>query len=121
MKDMTMVIGDFTKMIHANPAHPENHNVQLKSLNCGYARVFNGTMFEERQALDVQDAILQKVGHLITNKCDEYQENSDLQENRYINNDSIENVRSTISDDILENVDFSGTRQTTNRILTPYR
>lgn len=66
MNDMSSVIGKFTRMIHANPAHPENHNVMLRSLNGGFARVFNGTTFEDRQAVDVQDDIIKKIGtHVI--------------------------------------------------------
>ena len=66
MNDMSSVIGKFTRMIHANPAHPENHNVMLRSLNGGFARVFNGKSFEDRQAVDVQDDIIKKIGtHVI--------------------------------------------------------
>ena len=56
-------------MIHANPAHPENHNVLFKSLNSGYARVYNGNEFEDRQSTEVQDTILANVGSLFSTKC----------------------------------------------------
>lgn len=121
MNDMTKVVGNFTRMIHANPAHPENHNVQIRSLNGGYARVFNGKSFEDRQALDVQDEILQRVGSLITNKCDEYQEQPDYTQTHRINDRSLERVRSTISDDIIDQIDYTGAGGLTNRTLTNYR
>lgn len=121
MNDMTKVVGNFTRMIHANPAHPENHNVQIRSLNGGYARVFNGKSFEDRQALDVQDEILQRVGSLITNKCDEYQEQPDYTQTHRINDRSLERVRSTISDDIIDQIDYTGSGGLTNRTLTNYR
>jgi hypothetical protein len=70
INDMSRVVGNFTRMIHANPAHPENHNVLMRSLNGGYAKVFNGTSFEDRQAVDVQDQILNKVGKYITDEVD---------------------------------------------------
>jgi len=109
IRDMSQVVGNFTKLIHANPAHPENHNVQLRSLNGGFARVFNGTSFEDRQALDIQDEILQRVGSLITDKCD-----SITYDTPYSN--QIENVREVISEDIIEEID-----QGTSRSLTTYR
>ena len=70
--DISNIVSKFTKLIHANPAHPENHNVLFKSLNSGYARVFNGNIFEERQSTDVQDEIMQNVGNLITKGCDDH-------------------------------------------------
>ena len=70
MNDMSNVVAKFTRMIHANPAHPENHNVMLRSLNGGFARVFNGTTFEDRQAVDVQDDIIKKIGNYVIEKGD---------------------------------------------------
>ena len=55
INDVTSIVDKFTKLIHANPAHPENHNVLFNSLvrvlvyiirslefNYHFARVFNG-------------------------------------------------------------------------------
>ena len=95
MNDMSTVVGNFTRMIHANPAHPENHNVQLRSLNGGFAKVFNGTSFEDRQSLDVQDVILQNIGKLVTNKCDEL----DMEEG--LNTKQIEQAREAIDEDVI--------------------
>jgi len=119
-QDMSKVVGNFTKMIHANPAHPENHNVQMKSLNGGFARVFNGINFEDRQALDIQDAILQKVGTLITDKCDEYQEQENYIENKSIDT-KLECVRDTIDDDILINIASVGVGCTASKTMNSYR
>ena len=74
MHDMSNVVAKFTRMIHANPAHPENHNVMLRSLNGGFARVFNGTTFEDRQAVDVQDDIIKKIGNYVMEKGDSLDE-----------------------------------------------
>lgn len=62
------IVDSFTKLIHANPAHPENHNVMFKSLNSGFARIYNGEEFEDRQSTEVQDKIIQQVGTLFTSK-----------------------------------------------------
>ena len=62
------IVDSFTKLIHANPAHPENHNVMFKSLNSGFARIYNGQEFEDRQSTEVQDKIIQQVGTLFTSK-----------------------------------------------------
>ena len=62
------IVDSFTKLIHANPAHPENHNVMFKSLNSGFARIYNGQGFEDRQSTEVQDKIIQQVGTLFTSK-----------------------------------------------------
>ena len=70
--DVSSIVDRFTKLIHANPAHPENHNVLFKSLNSGYARVYTENGFQEQQATDVQDGIIQNVHKLIQTKADEY-------------------------------------------------
>jgi len=70
--DISGIVDSFTKLIHANPAHPENHNVLFKSLNSGFARVYNGQEFEDRHSIEIQDRIVQNVGHLIDKTCDSY-------------------------------------------------
>lgn len=69
--DIGNIVSKFTQLMHANPAHPENHNVLFKSLNSGYARIYNGTNFEERQSTEVQDEIISRVGPMIGKVCDE--------------------------------------------------
>lgn len=69
--DIGNIVNKFTQLIHANPAHPENHNVLFKSLNSGFARIYNGSSFEDRQSTEVQDQIIQRVGPLIGHVCDE--------------------------------------------------
>lgn len=95
MNDLSNVVGEFTKLIHCDPAHPENHNVALQSLNGGFAKVFNGKTFESRQAIDVQDTIIQNIGNLITEKCDEVDDCS----NKIFN--KLEQTRETIDEDII--------------------
>ena len=70
--DLTGIIDTYTKLMHANPAHPENQNVLFKSLNSGFARVYNGREFEDRQSIEVQDTIVQNVGKKIGDVCTEY-------------------------------------------------
>ena len=101
MNDMSTVVGNFTKMIHANPKHPENHNVQLRSLNGGYARVYNGTSFEDRHAIEVQDKILQTIGKFITTKVET---NGDEVE-RELPHTKIEKALESLDEDILSNAD----------------
>ena len=63
--DITSFIEKFTKLIHANPAHPENHNVVFKSLNSGYAEVYDGIEYNSKPSSDIQDQIIQRVGVLV--------------------------------------------------------
>ena len=71
--DVSSLIDRFTKLIHAHPAHPENHNVLFKSLNSGFARVYTTSGFQDQQSTEVQDGIIQNVHKLIQTKgCDEY-------------------------------------------------
>ena len=71
--DVSGIVDRFTKLIHANPAHPENQNVLFKSLNSGYARVYRPNGFQEEHSAEVQDTIIQNVHKLIQTKgCDEY-------------------------------------------------
>jgi len=75
--DVSGIVDRFTKLIHANPAHPENQNVLFKSLNTGYARVYRQNGFQDEQSTEVQDTIIQNVQKLIQTKgCDEYDYNS---------------------------------------------
>ena len=76
--DVSSIVDRFTKLIHANPAHPENQNVLFKSLNSGYARVYTGNGFQEQQATDVQDGIIQNVHKLIQKKADDYEYKDDV-------------------------------------------
>ena len=79
--DVSGVVDRFTKLIHANPAHPENHNVLFKSLNGSYAKVFNGKQFEDRQSGEVQDIIMQNVGVMFSNRlCDQYEYKDDKED-----------------------------------------
>lgn len=75
--DVSGIVDRFTKLIHANPAHPENQNVLFKSLNTGFARVYRQNGFQDEQSTEVQDTIIQNVQKLIQTKgCDEYDYNS---------------------------------------------
>lgn len=78
--DVSSIVDRFTKLIHANPAHPENHNVLFKSLNSGFAKVYTENGFQEQQATEVQDGIIQNVHKLIQKKgCDEFDYSSQNQ------------------------------------------
>jgi len=75
--DVSGIVDRFTKLIHANPEHPENQNVLFKSLNTGFARVYRQNGFQDEQSTEVQDTIIQNVQKLIQTKgCDEYDYNS---------------------------------------------
>ena len=73
--DVSSIVDRFTKLIHANPAHPENQNVLFKSLNSGFATVYTESGFQDQQATEVQDEIIQNVHKLIDKGCDEYNYN----------------------------------------------
>jgi len=71
--DINSIIDRFTKLIHANPAHPENHNVLFKNLNSAFARVYTKNGFQDQQSTEVQDEIIQQVHKLIQKTgCDGY-------------------------------------------------
>ena len=70
--DITETVKTFTQLIHAHPAHPENHNVLIKGNNSAFAEIFNGTQFEQSNALVMEDQILQKVGKLLIDKKNEF-------------------------------------------------
>lgn len=72
--DLTPMISNLTKMIHANPAHPENHNVQITSLNSAHGRVFNGIQFENQDVISIQDTILNKIGDTVMEKVEDSEE-----------------------------------------------
>lgn len=65
------LISKFTEIIHANPAHPENQNVLMNSVNAHWSKVFNGYVYENRQSEDVQDQILQNISTLVQRKTDD--------------------------------------------------
>ena len=69
--DLAPLISNFTKLIHANPAHPENHNVQIMSLNGSHGKVFNGQSFENEAVSTIQDRILNQIGNTVIEKVDE--------------------------------------------------
>ena len=68
---INFIMDKFTMFLHANPAHPENQNVMFKSLNSGYAQIFDGDKFIDKQATDVQDKIIQNVGKMVGTTCDD--------------------------------------------------
>lgn len=70
--DITDTVKTFTQLIHAHPAHPENHNVSIKGNNSALAEVFNGKKMEQVNSLGVQDQILNNVGKLLIAKKTEY-------------------------------------------------
>lgn len=70
VSDLAPMIASFTKLIHANPAHPENHNVQITSINAAYGRVFNGIQFENEDVTTIQDKILTKIGETVIEKAE---------------------------------------------------
>lgn len=69
--DLSSVIDKFTKLIHANPAHPENHNVLFKSINSIDAQVYDGIGFSNQSISYITDQIVQKVEKTINKTCDD--------------------------------------------------
>ena len=120
--DMSGIIGNFTKLVYANPAHPENHNVLINSLHSGSAKIYNGKEFEEKGSIDVQDTILKSIGTLVTQKCDEYGIEEDKKQRtipKRIHN-RLERTREVIDEDLLGKLDDleAGTQ---TKLLTSYR
>jgi hypothetical protein len=109
--DITQIVSTFTNLLHAHPAHPENHNVLFKSLNSGFAKVYNGKKFENRPSTEVQDTIIGKVGQIHSNCCD----NHDYETNDHMG-DVLEDIESHLcerQDEIEDN--------TTTRCLSQCR
>ena len=105
--DIGNIVSKFTQLMHANPAHPENHNVLFKSLNSGYARIYNGTNFEDRQSTEVQDEIISRVGPMIGKVCDE----ASLENEKETITDTLDEIDSKMSNMISDSNDGKDTRQ----------
>jgi hypothetical protein len=70
--DITETVKTFTQLIHAHPAHPENHNVLFSHIKSPFAQIYNGSEFVTTVAMNVEDTILRNVKSLIIDKKDEY-------------------------------------------------
>ena len=99
--DIGNIVSKFTQLMHANPAHPENHNVLFKSLNSGYARIYNGKNFEDRQSTEVQNEIISRVGPMLGKVCDE----SSLENENEIITDTLDDIDYRMNDMILDGKD----------------
>jgi hypothetical protein len=120
--DITETVKSFTQLIHAHPAHPENHNVLLKGNNSAFAEIFNGKQFEQSNALVVEDQILQKVGKLLLDKKNEYCKEQMKREKRIPR--QIESNLMKLEESIDDNINselFRDTVSETSRNLTTYR
>ena len=105
--DICNIVSKFTQLMHANPAHPENQNVSFKSLNSGYARIYNGTNFEDRQSNEVQDEIISRVGPMIGKVCDE----ASLENEKETITDTLDEIDSRMTNIISSSNDGKDTRQ----------
>lgn len=124
VQHMTSIVNKFTKFIYANPAHPENHTVLFKSLNSGYARVYNGIEFEDRQSVEVQDEILQNIGSIVTNRCDQYyRENTKINQNKLLADTKTEvmEMLDDLDNDIINDVSKDIDEDNNTRKLKSYR
>jgi len=120
--DITETVKTFTQLIHAHPAHPENHNVLLKGNNTAFAEIFNGENFEQSNALQVEDKILEKVGQLILDKKEEYCDEQTKKEKKIPK--QIENKLIKLEeavDDNIQNELFRDSVSEASRNLTTYR
>mgnify|MGYP001598783660 CR=1 FL=1 len=120
--DITDTVKNFTQLIHAHPAHPENHNVLLKGSNTAFAEVFNGENFEQSNALQVEDKILEKVGKLILEKKEEYCDEQTKKEKnipKQLENNLIKLEEAV--DDNIQNELFRDSVSEASRNLTTYR
>ena len=109
--DVTSLISNLTKLIHANPAHPENHNVQIPSLNGAHGRIYNGLHFENEDVLTIQDKILNKIGNTIVKRID-----TDAKEDQKIYNEigdnNVDHLLDAVEDDVKGEVGRSSDLQT---------
>jgi uncharacterized C2H2 Zn-finger protein len=80
--DITETVKTFTQLIHAHPAHPENHNVLIKGNNSAFSEIFNGENMEKVNTIGVQDKILHNVGRLLLDKKTEYCEEYDKKDKK---------------------------------------
>ena len=120
--DITETVKTFTQLIHAHPAHPENHNVLLKGNNSAFAEIFNGDNFEQSNALQVEDKILQNVGKLIMNKKEEYCDEQTKKEKTISNKIEQKLIKlEEAVDDNIQNELFRDTVSESSRNLTTYR
>jgi len=120
--DITETVKTFTKLIHAHPAHPENHNVLLKGNNSAFADVYNGDQFEQSNALVVEDQILRNVGKLLLHKKNEYCDEYTKKEKKIPTNVETDLIKlEEAIDDNINNELFRDNVADTSRNLTTYR
>lgn len=120
--DITDTVKTFTQLIHAHPAHPENHNVLIKGNNSVFAEIFNGEEFEQTNAVVVEDKILKNVGRLLLEKKNEYCEELNKKERKI--NTKIDTQLSQLEEAVDDNINnelFHDTPSESSRNLTMYR
>ena len=122
LTDITATVKTFTQLIHAHPAHPENHNVLLKGTNTAFAEIYNGEEMEQANALVVEDKILQKVGQLLLDRKQEYYEEADKKDKNIPHKveKKLEKMEEAVEDNIKNELDRDTISDTT-RNLNTYR
>lgn len=120
--DITETVKTFTQLIHAHPAHPENHNVLIKGNNSAFSEIFNGENMEQVNSTGVQDKILHTVGKLLLDKKSEYCEEQDKKEKKI--SKKIETKLMKLEEAVDDNINselFKDNVAESSRNLTAYR
>ena len=119
---ITETVKTFTQLIHAHPAHPENHNVLLKGNNTAFAEIYNGENMEQANALVVEDQILQKVGRLLLDRKQEYYDEAEKKDKNVPKKveKKLEDLEGAVEDNINTELDRDTVSDTT-RNLNTYR
>ena len=101
--DITDTLKTFTELIHAHPAHPENHNVLMKDNHGALSTIFNGENMEQVNSIGIQDQILSKVGKLLVEKSKEYTDINN-KKNKYVSKE-IDKKLIQLEESVIDNID----------------
>ena len=67
-------IAELMRLIHANPEHPENHNVLMQGKNKPLATIYTGDRFEQRSTTNVTQMMIENGGNKVMDVYDENEE-----------------------------------------------
>jgi uncharacterized Zn-finger protein len=71
LKKLFLSIPTIIKQIHFNKDHPENHNISIKNMRSGIAKVYNGKEWESMDEKDVIRTLIDDYESTLTNYASE--------------------------------------------------
>jgi predicted metal-dependent hydrolase len=71
LKKLFLSVPTIIKQIHFNKDHPENHNISIKNMRSGIAKVYNGKEWESMDEKDVIRTLIDDYESTLTNYASE--------------------------------------------------